>query len=344
MQEHCERLRSSKAPHILSRSLIRSASLICFTLIFLHLTTEVTFAPHPATSANAFAYLDKLIRKCGELCKVNGGRFEESLFFPKRTVQVSCRAIFSDDVFIQRGHGQSEAPKQVPDKYHYHFTLAGRVPVKQFYFNQMYLTKTAETPVWRKDTVESWIEQATNDTLPGNYGVEETLHLKNAMQRASGIKNGRVLVIGSENPWVEAVALAVGASSIVSLEYGKIQSEHPAIETMTPDVFKQKFNEGSLGLFDVIVTFSSVEHSGLGRYGDALNPWGDVLEVARAYCVCKPLGSLVIGVMSDEIDGLEFNAHRVYGKTRWPYLVSNWNQVYREPEGEQRVHVFTKGN
>ena len=44
-----------------------------------------------------------------------------------------------------------------------------------------------------------------------------------------------------------------------------------AIETMTPDVFKQKFNEGTLGLFDVIVTFSSVEHSGLGRYGDALN-------------------------------------------------------------------------
>lgn len=322
--------------------LIRFLSSLCFTVLVVHLATQVTSAPSPEASEPALAYLDNLILKCGELCQVNGGDFQESLFFLRRTVRVSCGAIFSDEVFIRRGHGQSEAPKKVPDKYHDHFTLAGQIPVEQFYFNQMYLTKTAETPFWQKDTVDSWIEQARNNTLTGNYGVEETLHLNNAMQHASGIKNGRVLVIGSENPWVEAVVLALGASSVVTLEYGKIKSEHPAIETMTPDVFKQKFNEGTLGLFDVIVTFSSVEHSGLGRYGDALNLWGDVLEIARAYCVCKPLGSLVIGVMSHERDALEFNAHRVYGKTRWPYLVSNWKQVHREPEGEQRVQVFTK--
>ena len=26
----------------------------------------------------------------------------------------------------------------------------------------------------------------------------------------------------------------------------------------------------------------------LGRYGDALNPWGDILTVARAWCVSSP--------------------------------------------------------
>ena len=31
--------------------------------------------------------------------------------------------------------------------------------------------------------------------------------------------------------------------------------------------------------FDAVVSFSSLEHSGLGRYGDAINPWADVLEV-----------------------------------------------------------------
>jgi hypothetical protein len=49
--------------------------------------------------------------------------------------------------------------------------------------------------------------------------------------------------------------------------------------------------------FDAIVTFSSVEHSGLGRYGDALNPWGDIIAIARAWCITKQGGSLTIGVM-----------------------------------------------
>jgi hypothetical protein len=42
-----------------------------------------------------------------------------------------------------------------------------------------------------------------------------------------------------------------------------------------------------------IVTFSSVEHSGLGRYGDALNPWGDIIAIARAWCVTKQGGALL---------------------------------------------------
>ena len=33
--------------------------------------------------------------------------------------------------------------------------------------------------------------------------------------------------------------------------------------------------------YDAMVTFSSLEHSGLGRYGDGLNPWGDLIAMAR---------------------------------------------------------------
>ena len=67
----------------------------------------------------------------------------------------------------------------------------------------------------------------------------------------------------------------------------------------------------------------------------------DVLEIARSYCVCKPGGSLVVAVMYGS-DELQYNAHRVYGKLRWPYLTSNWVQLYREESGRQRVHVFIK--
>jgi hypothetical protein len=256
---------------------------------------------------------------------------------------VSCEAIFSDEVFILRGHEWTAAPKDIPELYLSDYTLKGQIPVMKYYFDQKYLSKTAETPVWEKDMVEDMISLAHKGELFGNYGTDETNHLRNGLLVANGVQNGRVLVIGSENPWVEATVLSVGASEVVTLEYGKINSKHPSITTITPGEFRDKYRTGTLGLFDAVVTFSSVEHSGLGRYGDALNPWGDVLEIARAHCVCKPSGSLVIAVMTDDgNDALQFNAHRVYGDVRWPYLASNWHQVHREPAGGQRVHVFAK--
>jgi hypothetical protein len=47
-------------------------------------------------------------------------------------------------------------------------------------------------------------------------------------------------VIGSESPWVEACVLESGAREVVTLEYGKIKSEHPKVTTMTPDQFRSR--------------------------------------------------------------------------------------------------------
>ncbi|CAG2233653.1 unnamed protein product [Mytilus edulis] len=74
-----------------------------------------------------------------------------------------------------------------------------------------------------------------------------------------------------------------------------------------------RYLNNTLGTFDAIVTYSSIEHSGLGRYGDALNPWGDIIAIARAWCVTKIGGSLTIGIpYNDDHEELVFNAHRVY--------------------------------
>jgi hypothetical protein len=318
-------------------------------------TPQESSTEEPFKEMDELAYIKVLITKCGELCRVGGGSFEDSLYFPKRTVPVDCKAIFSDEVFLLRGHQKDSAPMEIPDEYLSEFTLAGQVPVISGYYNQMYLTKTARTPIWERHMVNEWIALAEKNELSGTYGRGEATNLKNALMITNSVEKGRVLVIGSENPWVEATALAVGAREVVALEYGKITSEHPSIQTVTPDEFNKQFNDGTLDLFDAIVTFSSVEHSGLGRYGDALNPWGDVLEIARAHCVCKPNGYLIIAVPNHPKDALVFNAHRIYGNYRWPYLTSNWQQIHRtpgqdepttsdQPPGawDQRIHVFQR--
>ncbi len=75
-----------------------------------------------------------------------------------------------------------------------------------------------------------------------------------------------VLVIGSRNPWLETILLVSGARKVTTLEYGVIECEHPQVETMLPEELSQKYLDGSLPLFDAMVSFSSIEHSGLGRY------------------------------------------------------------------------------
>ena len=85
-----------------------------------------------------------------------------------------------------------------------------------------------------------------------------------------------------------------------------------------------------------------MEHSGRGRYGDALSPCGYIIAVAKACCVTKVNGSLTLAVMFNENkDYFRFNADRFYGKIRYAYLTSKWKQFYRG-DGSQKIHIFTK--
>jgi hypothetical protein len=91
----------------------------------------------------------------------------------------------------------------------------------------------------------------------------------------------------------------------------------------------QKFLETSGLSFDGVVTFSSLEHSGLGRYGDALNPWGGLISMAKAWCLTKPGGKLLIGVPVG-YDAVYFNMHRMYGPVQLSHMFANWKIDYTE--------------
>ena len=93
--------------------------------------------------------------------------------------------------------------------------------------------------------------------------------------------------------------------------------------------------------FDAVFTYSSIEHSGLGRYGDHLNPWGDIISIAQAWCVSTPEAKLAIGLptIMNGKDRIEFNAHKVYGPRLYPFLVTNWHFIW-PPTGDIILQVF----
>lgn len=75
--------------------------------------------------------------------------------------------------------------------------------------------------------------------------------------------------------------------------------------------------------FDAALSISSFEHDGLGRYGDPLNPNGDLEVMSNMLSVIKDNGLFFLSVPVGQ-DTLVWNAQRIYGPLRLPKLLSYW--------------------
>jgi len=80
-----------------------------------------------------------------------------------------------------------------------------------------------------------------------------------------------------------------------------------------------------------VFSYSSLEHSGLGRYGDSLAPFGDAEAVAQMWCAVRPGGLFFLGLPSySNVERrrqrchIEWNGLRVYGYVRLQHITANW--------------------
>lgn len=74
------------------------------------------------------------------------------------------------------------------------------------------------------------------------------------------------------------------------------------------DLLKLPFADGSIKSLSCMHT---VEHVGLGRYGDPIDPRGDLRAIAELKRVLSPGGSLLFVVPIGK-EKIQFNAHRIY--------------------------------
>lgn len=274
-------------------------------------------------------------------------------FFDELRKPVDCEALLtSPDVDVGQETPHPPQFSSIPPHLQRAYTHGNRLYFDQYYFDQR-LYGVVKTDVWTPTYIQGLVNQAKANKLFGMYGSGETNCLADGV-RSANVEGKHVLVIGTKLPWVEAVCLANGARRVTTLEYATINSTHPRIDTMTPAHMRELAIRKQLPTFDVIVSFSSLEHSGLGRYGDALNPWGDIITLAKAWCITKPLGALVLAVPTAASLGgregggggggnerIRWNADRIYGPVMYPNLAVNWEQKSVHC-GAQRVFTFQK--
>lgn len=231
--------------------------------------------------------------------------------------------LFNGSVWQQESSHPATTPpaKVMPESLRDAYTLYGQIRDPLLYKDDA--TPIQQAYSWGYDEVEMYMKQARNRTLNVSYPQEELTVVIEAFERhASHISGSRGLVVGSVRPWLESIALHAGASSVHTFEYSSINSSHPQLSASTPDTMESFMRNQ----FDWAASYSSVEHDGLGRYGDALDPFADLKTMAKLSCVLRPGGLMFLGVPWGP-DAVVWNAHRIYGPLRTSLLLENFRVV-----------------
>lgn len=201
------------------------------------------------------------------------------------------------------------------------YTLSGTIPTSRWYWQNAMEGGKDAVITYSVEQIER-MRQVARERRP--YKVEYPL-LDTAIYQLLAsypIAGSEVLILGSTEPWYEALALEHGAAHVVVAEYGARVCEHPHMTCMTPAELQASGHR-----FDAAFSFSSFEHDGLGRYGDPLDPEGDLKAMAAMRDnVLREGGRLYLSVPQGP-DYLYWNAHRVYGPIRWPMLTAGWQPL-----------------
>mmetsp|Transcript_39260 Transcript_39260/g.65158 ORF Transcript_39260/g.65158 Transcript_39260/m.65158 type:complete len:346 (+) Transcript_39260:83-1120(+) len=182
---------------------------------------------------------------------------------------------------------------------------------------------------WHALDIAALALNATRGQCFSHYGEQAGQELCKLLHRYKGQVRGKhVLVLGSQTPWLEAALLAFGASAITTVEYQPTRCLGgglcASIKVMSPSAVT--YTKKKRGMFEVAFSFSSLEHDGLGRYGDPIRPYADLETVQKVHCMLRPGGMLFLALpINLGRDLLLFNAHRVYGPLRLPLLTANFD-------------------
>lgn len=166
--------------------------------------------------------------------------------------------------------------------------------------------------------VTEMIRQTTEKKQGISYGMTDTWMYESLELRP--ITGKSVAVMGSILPWYESMVLSFGGFP-TTIEYNQTFYDHPSITQLTvSEYWKNPIK------FDVAISISSFEHDGLGRYGDPIDPDGDLRAMREMKTILKKDGLLYLAVPTG-MDKVVWNAHRIYGNIRLPLLLNGWEVV-----------------
>lgn len=201
--------------------------------------------------------------------------------------------------------------EHLPQQLQLEYLLDGKVKLEDWYID-------GTVPTNKKWTTEEFnnLRKKANNREVNYYGPTDTW-LYEALDLCP-INGINVAIMGSVEPWYETIVMEFGGKP-TTIDYNLPGYKNPDIEEISvQDYWKAPRR------FDVAISISSFEHDGLGRYGDPLNPKGDLRAMGEMKKILKKDGILFLAVPVG-LDKIVWNAHRIYGTIRFPMLIEGWH-------------------
>lgn len=128
----------------------------------------------------------------------------------------------------------------------------------------------------------------------------------------------KCLVAGLTGCNCDAIAIAHNADKVIVVDYNVPVCEHELVQTMSIT----EFNNSGIKP-QAAFSICTYVHDGLGRYGDPIDPFGDLKAMSKLLGQMDDNGLLYLAVPVGA-DCLVWNAHRIYGPLRLPTLLKGW--------------------
>lgn len=188
--------------------------------------------------------------------------------------------------------GKSRPPKTPPEELVDAYTLDNRIPMEYFYVDDtsageathytfpvasmlMYLQGANKTMAkFNRIMMQFESKGVKFENVVAQFPKDDWIYFTLLKRSAEGValygsafEDASVAVLGSTQPWVESLALHLGAQRVTTVEYNYLTYDHPDIETIAYNRFNELYDCGGkyVGTFDIVVSISSLDHDGLGR-------------------------------------------------------------------------------
>jgi hypothetical protein len=208
-------------------------------------------------------------------------------------------------------------PRKIPPSLLKAFTKNGRIPVYERYINSARSSKAPDD--WSSEKIEINIGKIRCKQM--NIFGHTDIWLSLALSKYKHtIEGGSIGIFSAIKPWYSSFALEYGGYPF-SLEYILPRTIDPRIHIRTVADYMRAPQK-----FDAIISISNIQHDGLGRYNDPLNPEGDIIAMDIFKAMLRPGGYLFLSVPVCK-DSLLFNTTRTYGRTGLPLLLKGWKII-----------------
>ncbi len=136
------------------------------------------------------------------------------------------------------------------------------------------------------------------------------------------VQNRDILDIGSAGSVLPAILAALG-NKVICLDVRNWPVSYPNLSLIKGDITDLNLRYES---FDVITCISTIEHIGLGRYGDMEDPNGDIKAVAKLKRYLRHNGLMILTVPFGKPTVI-FPAHRIYNRSRLHKIISGFRII-----------------